>query len=93
MIMVIVNGTAHAINIIDINDCTMIRRKLIVNESAVALMTIPAGSNLNATKDNLPLPEHFSNSQLHSEVEFALPDMMPSPMVTSSSCRTYTVLR
>lgn len=77
--MKIVNGTSHTINIYAIDDCVSIQdgRKLVLKEGAKPVAVIAAGSNLNATKVNLPAPVGEFGFPVKGAVRFTDADPIP----------------
>jgi hypothetical protein len=70
--MQIYNGTQHEVNIYSIDDCESVQngRKLILKAGATPVAIIPAGTNLNAVKGNLPAPELETDIPLKGAVVF-----------------------
>lgn len=62
----IYNGTAHAINIYNINDTVAIQdgRKLGLKPNAVPVLSIEPGTNLNAVRSTAELPPHLQETGL-----------------------------
>jgi hypothetical protein len=79
--MKIFNGTQHQINLYNIADCYEIQngRKLIINQDAKPVLSIDAGSNINATKGNAELPDKFKGKLLPlvGAVIFSEVDLLP----------------
>ena len=81
----IVNGTSHTINLYSLEDTIAIQggRKLVLKEGAAPLMVVPAGTNLNAQKGNLPAPKVAGMPQecVKGAVVFTAHDPIPKAAI------------
>jgi hypothetical protein len=76
--MKIYNGTSHQINVFGIDQCDQTDpRKLIIKEGETPVAVIPAGTNLNASKVNLPAPIGDYGFPVKGAVVFTGHDPLP----------------
>ncbi len=78
----IYNGTSHAIHVYKLEDTISIQggRKLVLKPGAVPVLSVEAGTNLNAVKGNAELPAHLQDTELPLKggVVFIGHDRVPS---------------
>jgi len=76
--MKVFNGTAHVINIYTIDQVDFSNpRKAMVLEGQEPAYVIPAGTNLNCVKTNLPTPEGVYPFPVKGAVKFTGCDTLP----------------